>query len=110
MRRAVLVYRQGAFDKWLVDTISDKGTKCNTTIDDDDITSPSDYLPPVKNCEFSDIAVHDESHGARGSFYVATTSTADTPHMDTLWWFDGGLKWYRTGLRNHGVPSPAYAV
>jgi hypothetical protein len=110
MRRAVLVYRQGAFDKWLVDTISDKGTKCNTTVDDDDITSPSDYLPPVEGCEFSDIAVHDPGRGARGSFYVATTSGRDYPHMDTLWWFDGGLKWHRTGLRNHGVPSPAYAV
>ncbi len=110
MRRAVLVYRQGAFDKWLVDTISDKGTKCNSTVDDDDITSPSDYLPPVEHCEFSDIAVHDPTHGARGSFYVATTSAAKFSNMDTLWWFDGGLKWYATGLRNHGVPSPAYAV
>jgi hypothetical protein len=110
MRRAVLVYRQGAMDKWLVDTISDKGTKCNSNVDNDDITSPSDYLPPVENCEFSDVAVHDPSHGARGSFYVATTGAKDCPNMDTLWWFNGGLKWYRTGLRDEGAPSPAYAV
>ena len=64
----------------------------------------------MENCAFSDIAVHDPEHGARGSFYVATTSARDAPNMDTLWWFDGGLKWYRTGLRDEGVPSLAYAV
>jgi hypothetical protein len=110
MRRAVLLYRHIDVDKWRVDVISDKGTKCNSTVSDDSITSPSDYLPPVEGCEFSDIAVHDANQGARGSFYVATTSARDYPHMDTLWWFDGGLKWYRTGLRDEGVPAPAYAV
>lgn len=110
MRRAVLIYRQGVDGKWLVDTVSDKGTKCNSTVSDSSITSPSDYLPPVEGCEFSDIAVHDPTHGARGSFYVATTSARDFPHMDTLWWFDGGLRWYRTRLREEGVPAPAYAV
>jgi hypothetical protein len=110
MRRAVLVYRQGVDDKWLVDTISDKGTKCNSTVSNGSITSPSDYLPPVEGCEFSDIAVHDPVHGARGSFYVATTSAREFPNMDTLWWFDGGLRWFKTGLRDEGVPAPAYAV
>ena len=110
MRRAVLIYRQGVNGKWLVDTVSDKGTKCNSTVKDSSITSPSDYLPPVEGCEFSDIAVHDPARQGRGSFYVATTGARDFPHMDTLWWFDGGLRWYRTGLRDEGVPAPAYAV
>lgn len=110
MRKAVLVYRQGADDKWLVDTISEKGTKSDKTVDDDDITSPSDFLPPVAGCQLSDIAVHEPGRGARGSFYVATTSARKFPHMDTLWWFDGGLRWFKTGLRDEGVPAPAYAV
>jgi hypothetical protein len=109
MNKAVLLYRYGA-DKWRVDPISDKGTKCDTTVDNDDISSPSDFLPPVEGAAFSDIAVHDAGRGARGSFYVSTSGAEKVPNMDTLWWFDGGLKWYRTGLREEGVPSPAYAV
>ena len=109
MNKAVLLYRYGA-DKWRVDPISDKGTKCDTTVDNDDISSPSDFLPPVEGAAFSDIAVHDAGRAARGSFYVSTSGAEKVPNMDTLWWFDGGLKWYRTGLREEGVPSPAYAV
>ena len=55
-------------------------------------------------------AVHDAGRGARGSFYVSTSGAEKVPNMDTLWWFDGGLKWYRTRLREEGVPAPAYAV
>src|SRR5262245_17732313 len=109
MRKAVLLYRYGA-DRWVVDTISDKGTKCDTTVDNDDISAPSEFLPPVEGAAFSDVAVHDDGRGARGSFYVSTTGAEKVPNMDTLWWFDGGLKWYRTGLRDEGVPSPVYAV
>lgn len=110
MQRAVLIYREGVDGKWLVDTVSDKGTKCGTTVDNSDISNPSDYLPPVKFAEWSDIAVHDGEHGARGSFYVATTGAHDVPNMDTLWWFDGGLKFHPTGLRANGTTAPAYAV
>jgi hypothetical protein len=110
MRRAVLIYRQAAPDDWRVDVISDKGTKCNSTVSDGSITSPSNFLPPVEGCEFSDIAVHDPARGAHGSFYVATTGATKAPNMDTLWWYDGTGKWYRTGLRDEGVPAPAYAV
>jgi hypothetical protein len=110
MRRAVLIYREGVDGKWLVDTISDKGTKCGTSVSNDAITSPSDFLPPVKGAEWSDVAVHDPEHNARGSFYVATTSTRDDDNMDTLWWFDGAGKWFSTGLREQGTAAPAYAV
>jgi len=110
MRRAVFIYREGVDGKWSVDTISDKGTKCGTSVSNDAITSPSDFLPPAKGAEWSDIAVHDPARNARGSFYVATTSTRDDDNMDTLWWFDGANKWFSTGLRDEGTAAPAYAV
>ena len=110
MRRAVFIYREGVDGRWVVDTISDKGTKCGTSVSNDDITSPSDFLPPVKGAQWSDIAVHDPERNARGSFYVATTSTKDDDNMDTLWWFDGANKWFSTGLREEGTAAPAYAV
>ena len=110
MRKAIFIYREGVDGRWIVDKISDKGTKCGTSVSNDDITSPSQFLPPVKGAEWSDIAVHDPSGGARGSFYVATTSTRDDDNMDTLWWFDGADKFYATALRGEGTPAPAYAV
>jgi hypothetical protein len=110
MRRAIFIYREGVDGRWIVDKISDKGTKCGTSVSNDDITSPSAFLPPVKGAEWSDVAVHDPSRGARGSFYIATTSTKDDENMDTLWWFDGVDRFYATGLRDEGTPAPAYAV
>ena len=38
MRKAVLIYREGVDGKWLVDTVSDKGTKCGTTVGNSDIS------------------------------------------------------------------------
>lgn len=82
-----------------------------------DIAQPtSNYLPPLG--AWSDLAVHDPTRGANGSFYVACTghvklegdNVIESDRMDTLWWYDGSSKFYPTGLRTGGTKAPAYAV
>ena len=87
-----------------------------------------DNLPRMTDMAWTDVALHDASVPGRESFYVTTTgrlaeqadgSFLPDPQIDTLWWFDGNNRWYRTGLRlalldrvagTGGSPSPAMSV
>ena len=58
----------------------------------------------------NDLAVHDQTAGPHGSFYVATSHP-----QEPLWWFDGTGIWYPAGLGmlppgGPGVRVPAYSV
>ena len=58
----------------------------------------------------NDLAVHDQTAGTHGSFYVATSHP-----LEPLWWFDGTDTWYPAGLgalppAGPGVRVPAYSV
>ena len=47
----------------------------------------------------TDVGVHDPARGDRGSCYV-TTRGADSPVIDTVWWYDGTNKWWPCGVRS----------
>lgn len=51
-------------------------------------------------------------HGTLGAVYLGTIGKLDDPEVDTLWWFDGTSKWFKTGLRKspQGVPAPVTAI
>ena len=58
----------------------------------------------------NDLAVHDQTAGPHGSFYVATSNP-----REPLWWFDGTGVWFPSGLGTlppdgPGVRVPAYSV
>ncbi len=58
----------------------------------------------------NDLAVHDQTAGTHGSFYVATSHP-----LEPLWWFDGTGTWFPTGFgllppAGPGVRVPAYSV
>ena len=58
----------------------------------------------------NDLAVHDQTAGPHGSFYVATSHP-----LEPLWWFDGTGIWFPSGLgtlppAGPGVRVPAYSV
>jgi hypothetical protein len=108
---------------WERKEISKHVNKCSDYSNSDISQPTSDYLPPLGS--WSDLAIHDPTRGANGSFYVACTGHVKIDHdnviesdrMDTLWWYDGTGKWYPTGLRtansppgNVGTKAPAYAV
>jgi hypothetical protein len=51
-------------------------------------------------------------HGSKGAVYLGTIGKPDDANVDTLWWFDGTSKWFKTGLRTDpsGVPAPVTAI
>ncbi len=51
-------------------------------------------------------------HGSRGAVYLGTIGKPGDDDVDTLWWFDGTSKWFKTGLRTDptGVPAPVTAI
>jgi hypothetical protein len=51
-------------------------------------------------------------HGTKGAVYMGTIGKPDDNDVDTLWWFDGTSKWFKTGLRTdvNGVPAPVTAI
>ena len=51
-------------------------------------------------------------HGTKGALYLGTIGKPDDDDVDTLWWFDGTTRWFRTGLRKdaNGVPAPVTAI
>jgi len=50
--------------------------------------------------------------GTRGALYLGNIGKPDDSAVDTLWWFDGTDKWFKTGLRTDsaGVPAPVTAI
>ena len=38
-------------------------------------------------------------HGSKGAMYLGTIGHPTNDDVDTLWWFDGTSKWFKTGLR-----------
>ncbi len=51
-------------------------------------------------------------HGPKGAVYLGTIGKPGDDNVDTLWWFDGTSKWFKTGLRtdSNGVPAPVTAI
>jgi hypothetical protein len=51
-------------------------------------------------------------HGTKGAMYMGTIGKPDDNNVDTLWWFDGTSKWFKTDLRTDatGVPAPVTAI
>jgi hypothetical protein len=72
--------------------------------------TPVAFLPGVDL--ISDLAVHDATRGAHGSFYVTTvgapTSGAGTV-IDTLWWYDGDGHFVPCGVRRN-APHTSWTV
>lgn len=100
---------------WTVETTIRKGVKNKK-----DATAADG---PVRDSDvWTDIAVNLDppaaagqpptTHGTKGALYLGTIGKADDEAVDTLWWFDGTSKWFRTGLRKGagGVPAPVTAI
>lgn len=50
------------------------------------------------------------ARGTRGALYLGTSGKPGSAGVDTLWWFDGGERWFATGLRASGVHAPVSAI
>lgn len=50
--------------------------------------------------------------GTKGSVYLGNIGKPGDAAVDTLWWYDGTGKWFKTGLRTDsaGVPAPVTAI
>lgn len=50
--------------------------------------------------------------GTKGAVYLGNIGKPGDTAVDTLWWFDGTDKWFKTGLRTDsaGVPAPVTAI
>jgi hypothetical protein len=89
---------------WTRETIKDKPTG----------SSPDPLEPDSK--VWTDIAVNLDAggvqHGSKGALYLGTIGNPDKADVDTLWWYDGTSKWFKTGLRSDatGVPAPVTAI
>ena len=56
-----------------------------------------------------------QQHGSKGAIYLGTIGHPEDDNVDTLWWFDGTSKWFKTGLRKDEqgrprVPAPVTAI
>ncbi|HYN39720.1 MAG TPA: hypothetical protein VES39_10760, partial [Rhodospirillales bacterium] len=51
-------------------------------------------------------------HGTKGALYLGNIGKPGDTAVDTLWWYDGTGKWFKTGLRTDaaGVPAPVLAI
>jgi hypothetical protein len=94
---------------WSRETILKKGVKNKK-----DTTSADG---PVRDSPvWTDIAVNLDApntpRGTRGAVYLGTIGKEGNEDVDTLWWFDGTSKWFKTGLRRdaNGVPAPVTAI
>ena len=110
-----------ATGKWAATVIASKHKpKCSAVMKANDISSPSDFLPPFG--AWNDVATHTAPSGGAavtdpGTFYVAVAGDETAEEMDSVWWHDGAAKqWYATGLHVKGntdplrTEAPAYAV
>jgi hypothetical protein len=98
---------------WTRETVLKKNIK-----NKDDTTSANG--PIRKSPVWTDITVNldppagagqpPQQRGTRGALYLATVGHPDDADVDTLWWFDGTSKWFKTGLRRNGVPAPVTSV
>ncbi|NUZ08354.1 hypothetical protein [Piscinibacter koreensis] len=52
------------------------------------------------------------AHGSKGAVYLGNIGKPGDANVDTLWWYDGSGKWFKTGLRTDsaGVPAPVTAI
>jgi hypothetical protein len=50
--------------------------------------------------------------GPKGAVYLGNIGKPGDDAVDTLWWYDGSGKWFKTGLRTDsaGVPAPVTAI
>jgi hypothetical protein len=105
----------GGPGSWTRETIIKKGVKNKK-----DATSADG---PIRDSSvWTDIAVNLDpppgpnqppaQHGPKGAVYLGTIGKPDDANVDTLWWFDGSSKWFKTGLRTDasGVPAPVTAI
>ncbi len=105
----------GGPGSWTRETIIKKGVKNKK-----DATSADG---PIRDSPvWTDIAVNldppaagstdPQQHGTKGAVYLGTIGKPDDTNVDTLWWFDGTSKWFKTGLRTDasGVPAPVTAI
>jgi hypothetical protein len=106
------------------DTAAGPGTWTAQTIIERGVKQKKDETKangPIRDAAvWTDIAVNLEApaapggeptvRGTRGALYLATIGKPGEEEVDTLWWFDGGERWFATGLRRNGVPAPVTAI
>lgn len=98
---------------WTAQTIIERGVKQKK-----DETKANG---PIRDAAvWTDIAVNLEppttpggepvARGTRGALYLGTVGKPGATNVDTLWWFDGGERWFATGLRASGVNAPVTSI
>lgn len=98
---------------WTAETIIERGVKQKK-----DETKANG---PIRDAAvWTDIAVNLEPptvaggepvvRGTRGALYLGTIGKPGDANVDTLWWFNGGERWFATGLRASGVNAPVTAI
>jgi hypothetical protein len=111
------------------DAASGPGTWTRETIIKKNIKNKKDATSadgPIRDSSvWTDIAVNldppagagqpPQQHGAKGALYLGTIGNADNDEIDTLWWFDGVSKWFKTRLRKDEqghprVPAPVTGI
>ena len=63
-----------------------------------DVTHPHKSTDVSSDDVCNDVAVHDPARGTTGSVYLAMQGDPAAEDSDSLWWYDGSSKWFRTGL------------
>jgi hypothetical protein len=100
--------------RWDRETIIKKGVKNkkDTTSADGPIRDSAVWTDIAVNLDPGPPLQPPVQHGTRGAMYLGTVGKADNAGVDTLWWFDGTSKWFKTGLRTDatGVPAPVTAI
>ena len=99
------------------------GTWSRETIIQKDSASSRRREDPLRaSAVWTDIAVNLDApaaagqpprqHGTKGAVYLGNIGKPGDTAVDTLWWFDGTDKWFKTGLRTDsaGVPAPVTAI
>ncbi len=98
------------------------GTWSRETIIQKDSASSRRREDPLRaSAVWTDIAVNldpptaagqPRPHGTKGAVYLGNVGKPGDNAVDTLWWFDGTSKWFKTGLRTDsaGVPAPVTAI
>ena len=99
------------------------GTWSRETIIEKDSASSRRREDPLRaSAVWTDIAVNLDApaaagqpprqRGTKGAVYLGNIGKPGDSAVDTLWWFDGSGKWFKTGLRTDsaGVPAPVTAI
>jgi hypothetical protein len=100
---------------WKRETIIKKGVKNkkDTTAADGPVRDSPVWTDVAVNLDPPPSVIEPPApHGTRGAVYLGTIGKPGRPDVDTLWWFDGTSKWFKTGLRNDpdGAPAPVTAI